>query len=202
MERLAYGDHVNLLPHPSEVLFYPAFFTQEENEVYFKYLSNDISWIQEPIKMFGKVLMQPRLTAFFGEAGLKYTYSGLTVQAEKWTEPLQEIKKKVEEKCEDTFNTCLLNYYRDGKDYMNWHRDNEHSLGQYPVIASLSFGAERLFQFRNYKEKVPVISLELENGSMLLMKGATQNYWEHRLPKITLPVGSRINLTFRSVELK
>lgn len=202
MEHLTYGDQVNILPHPSEVLFYPAFFTAEENENYLKYLKNGIPWIQEPIKMFGKLVMQPRLTAFFGDEGLNYTYSGLTVQAEKWTEPLLEIKRKLEEKSDDTFNCCLLNYYRDGKDYMGWHRDNEHVLGQYPVIASVSFGAERLFQFRNYKEKVPVLSLELENGSLLLMKGETQKYWEHRLPKITLPVGPRINLTFRSIELK
>ena len=198
----AYGDQVNLLPHPSEVLFYPGFFTPEEDQAYFEYLDKHIPWLQEPVKMFGKLIMQPRLTAFFGDPGLNYTYSGLTVQAETWTEPLLEIKRKLEEKCEDTFNCCLLNYYRDGKDYMGWHRDNERSLGQYPVIASVSFGAQRLFQFRNYQEKVPVLSLELENGSLLLMKGETQKYWEHRLPKITLPVGPRINLTFRSVELK
>lgn len=202
MEQPVYGDQVNLLPQPSEALFYPSFFSPPESGRYLQYFMEDTPWIQEPVKMFGKLLLQPRLTAFFGDTGLTYTYSGLTVRAEQWTIPLLEIKRKIEEKCEDTFNTCLLNYYRDGKDYMGWHRDNEHVLGQYPVIASVSFGAQRLFQFRNYKEQVPVISLELENGSLLLMKRATQQLWEHRLPKITLPAGPRINLTFRSVELK
>lgn len=196
-----YGDHVNLLPHPAEVLFYPGFFTAEESDAYLKYLLDDIPWIQEPITMFGRKIMQPRLTAFFGNQGMRYAYSGLSMQAEEWTSPLLQIKARAEEKCGTVFNVCLLNCYRDGRDYMGWHRDNERSLGQFPVIASLSFGAERIFQFRNYADKIPVISLEMDHGSMIVMKGQTQKYWEHRLVKTTLPVGPRINLTFRFVHV-
>lgn len=196
---MIYGDQVNILPHPAEALFYPDFFTAEESDSYLKYLSDDIPWIQEPITMFGKKIMQPRLTAFFGDSGMNYAYSGLTMQAEEWTAPLIAIKEKLESKCNTVFNVCLLNYYRDGRDHMGWHRDNERSLGSSPIIASVSFGAKRIFQFRNYEEKIPVISLEPEHGSLLLMKGETQKLWEHRLSKTSLPVDPRINLTFRFV---
>jgi len=201
MNHLHFGDQVNILPHPGEGLFYPGFFDKQESDTYLKYLLDDIPWIQEPVTLFGRSVMQPRLTAFFGDRGMKYAYSGLSMQAEEWTPPLLRIKEKVEAKCNAAFNVCLLNLYRDGKDYMGWHRDNERSLGPLPVIASLSFGEVRLFQFRHYVEKIPVISLELEHGSMVLMKGETQKYWEHRLTKTTLPAGPRINLTFRFVHL-
>ena len=193
---------LNLLKHPAEASLYPEFFSAEESDIYLNYLLNDIPWIQEPITMFGKKVMQPRLTAFFGDKGMKYTYSGLTMQAEEWSAPLLQIKAKLEEKCSAKFNVCLLNHYRDGMDHMGWHRDNEQSLGSHPIIASVSFGATRIFQFRNYEEKVPVISLEVEHGSLLLMRGETQRYWEHRLTKRTVPIAPRVNLTFRFVYIK
>ncbi|MGY0040683.1 alpha-ketoglutarate-dependent dioxygenase AlkB family protein [Pedobacter sp. NJ-S-72] len=177
----------------------PDFFTTAESDTYFEYFKNDVSWMQEPVILFGKKRMQPRLTAFFGEEDMEYSYSGLTMKAKNWTLPLAKIKEKLETKFEASFNVCLLNYYRDGKDYMGWCRDNEHTLGEYPVIVSVSFGSTRIFQFRDYKEKMPVVSLELDHGSVLLMKRQTQEYWEHRVPKTTLPVGPRINLTFRLI---
>jgi len=143
--------------------------------------------------------MQPRLTAFYGDPEIEYSYSGIRMEARNWTDTLLQIKEKIEAKCDTVFNVCLLNYYRDGKDHMGWHRDNERSLGQVPVIASLSFGGTRIFQFRKYEGKMPVISLELDHGSLVLMKGETQKYWEHRVTKTSLLVGPRVNLTFRSV---
>eukprot|EP01133_Synstelium_polycarpum_P009309 gene9309-10915_t len=201
MEPFVYGEHVNVLSHPSEVLFFPDFFPAEKSDAYLEYLKNEIPWKQEPIKMFGKTVMQPRLTAFFGDPGVNYSYSGITMQSSPWTALLKQIREKVAEKCEVPFNACLLNYYRDGKDSMGWHRDNERELGRNPTIASLSFGAQRIFQFRNYKEKLPVISVELEHGSLLLMKGETQHLWEHQLPKLLKSNGPRVNLTFRYVHL-
>jgi alkylated DNA repair dioxygenase AlkB len=201
MNQLVYGEHVNVLTRPSEVLFFPDFFTQEKSDQYLDYLTKEVAWKQEPIKMFGKTVMQPRLTSFYGDEGIHYTYSGLTMRGNPWDGVMEEIRQQVQEKCHAPFNACLLNYYRDEKDSMGWHRDNEKALGHHPVIASVSFGAQRIFQFRNYKDKIPVISVELEHGSLLLMRGETQRIWEHRLPKIVVPSGPRINLTFRYVHL-
>lgn len=199
MQHLTYGDKINVLPHQGETLFYHDFFSPDESDSYLQYLTYEIPWMQEPIVMFGKTLMQPRLTAFYGDQGMEYTYSGLTMKATRWTDRMQQLKERIEAKCGTVFNVCLLNYYRDGQDHMGWHRDNERSLGQVPLIASLSFGGTRIFQFRKYVEKMPVISLELDHGSLLLMKGETQRYWEHRVTKTTVAVRPRINLTFRTV---
>jgi alkylated DNA repair dioxygenase AlkB len=199
MSELVYGDTVNLLPHPAEVLFYPDFFSKEEADIYLKHLTELDSWQQEPIKLFGKTVMQPRLTAFYGDDDVQYTYSGLTVKGSRWTEMLNEIRVRIEKKFGIVFNAALLNFYRDGADHMGWHRDNEKALGKYPVIASLSFGQPRIFQFRSYADKIPIVSIELTHGSVLLMRGETQDLWEHRLPKNKMARHPRINLTFRLV---
>ncbi|QNK61919.1 alpha-ketoglutarate-dependent dioxygenase AlkB [Pedobacter sp. PAMC26386] len=202
MQHLIDADHHNILPSHGEALLFPDFFTSQESDSYFQYFKNDVPWMQETVVLFGKKKMQPRLTAFFGDESMQYDDAGLTLKAENWSSPLVRIKEKLEAKFETLFNICLLSYYRDGKDYMGWHRDNEHALGEYPVIVSVSFGATRIFQFRDYKEKIPVISLELDHGSALLMNRQTQEYWEHRVTKTTLPVGPRINLSFRLMHAK
>lgn len=194
-----YGDHVNLLPIPGEALFLPAFYTEEESDEYFEELLKGVSWKQEPITIFGKTVLQPRFTAFYGDTGVSYSYSGITMNASPWTAVLEKIKTKIEQKYDAKFNACLLNYYRDGTDSMGWHRDNEKNLGKYPLIASVSFGAHRIFQFRRYVEKIPIISVDLSHGSVLIMKGETQHYWEHRLPKTVKVSEPRINLTFRLI---
>ncbi|SHG14160.1 alpha-ketoglutarate-dependent dioxygenase AlkB family protein [Pedobacter caeni] len=194
-----YGDHVNLLPIPGEALFLPGFFTEEESDEYFEELLSGVSWKQEPITIFGKTVLQPRFTAFYGDAGVSYSYSGITMNASPWTAALEKIKAKIEQKYSAKFNACLLNYYRDGTDSMGWHRDNEKNLGKYPLIASVSLGAHRIFQFRRYVEKIPIISVDLSHGSVLIMKGETQHYWEHRLPKTVKVSEPRINLTFRLI---
>lgn len=194
-----YRDHVNLLPIPGEALFLPDFFTEEESNAFFEELTVGVPWKQEPIQIFGKMVLQPRFTAFYGDPGLSYSYSGISMEALPWTDTLAAIKNRIEERYQVKFNVCLLNHYRDGTDSMGWHRDNEKSLGRYPFIASVSFGAHRIFQFRRYKEKIPIISVDLSHGSVLIMKGETQHYWEHRLPKTVKVTQPRINLTFRLI---
>lgn len=189
----------NLLPANGFVQFYPQFFTKAESDIYLQHLLTQINWNQEPIKIFGKEVMQPRLTAWYGNADKPYTYSGITMQPNAWTDILTAIKTKIETIANTQFTSALLNQYRDGKDSMGWHRDNETALGTNPVIASVSFGASRVFQLRDYASKKSLQSIELTNGSLLLMSGATQHYWEHRIPKTSKPAGSRINLTFRRI---
>lgn len=143
--------------------------------------------------------MQPRLTAWYADAGKTYSYSGITMPGTEWTKTLLQIKTAVEKTSGVSFNSALLNLYRNGQDSMGWHRDNEKELGLNPVIASLSFGAERIFQLREYASKSNLKSLSLSHGSFLLMRGETQPYWEHRVPKTNKVHATRINITFRRV---
>jgi len=194
------GKITNLLPELGHVEFYPSLFSKEECEIYMDTLKNEIGWKQEPIKIMGKEIMQPRLTAWYGDPGKTYRYSGITMQGLDWNGVLREIKQRVEEKTGFYFTNALLNYYRHGEDWMGWHRDNEKELGPEPIIGSVSFGAIRKFHFRKYREKGKPISIELVPGSLLLMKGLTNQYWEHRLPKQNRLLESRINLTFRIIQ--
>lgn len=191
------GEPVNLLPFNGEVLYYPSFFGKTESGRYLQSLQTEIDWKQEPVVLFGKQIMQPRLTAWYGSKG--YSYSGITMQPQPFAAVLPELKQAAEAMAKVEFNSCLLNNYRNGNDSMGWHRDNEKNLGKSPVIASLSFGAARKFQFRNYEEKTLIKTLFLEHGSLLLMRGKTQQCWEHRLPKQSKSTEPRINITFRSV---
>jgi alkylated DNA repair dioxygenase AlkB len=184
----------------AEVVYVRCAFTDEESDRYLDQLQSDIAWRQETIKLFAKEIPQPRLTAWYGDAGAIYTYSNITNHPLPWTEALREIKARCEAIAQTTFNSVLLNYYRDGQDSMGWHQDNEPELGAEPIIASVSFGATRHFQLRHKKRKdLETITLALEHGSLLLMQGATQSYWKHQLPKTTQSVGARINLTFRLI---
>lgn len=189
----------NLLPQDGDVRYWPDFIDKNWEQFLINHLLNDIQWNQEPIWMFGKRVMQPRLTALYGNPQIPYGYSGITMASKLWTDPLVQLKEKVSEAASTDFSHVLLNLYRDGQDSMGWHRDNEKVLGNDPVIASLSFGAARKFQLRPYRSKKPVITQFLESGSLLLMRGSTQHHWEHQLPKTKQASGIRINLTFRKV---
>ena len=189
----------NLLPFLGEVYFYPDFFSLEEAGLFFKLLQEGLDWKQEPIWMFGKQILQPRLTALYGDPKVPYGYSGIAMQAKPFTKELETIKQRLQDFTQHDFTHVLCNYYRDGQDSMGWHRDNEAVLGQNPKIASLTFGASRSFQLRPYNEKVPKINLELSHGSLLLMEGASQHHWEHQLPKTKKVQQPRINLTFRKL---
>jgi alkylated DNA repair dioxygenase AlkB len=185
----------------ANVLYYPAYFTSAESDHFLRALIETIAWRQEAITMFGKAIAQPRLTAWYGDEGAVYTYSNLTNHPLEWTPALLVIKARAEETAQTKFNSVLLNYYRDGQDSMGWHQDNEPELGENPVIASVSFGAPRRFQFRHKKRKdLDTITIELEHGSLLIMQGTTQTYWKHQLPKTAQDIGARINLTFRLIQ--
>jgi alkylated DNA repair dioxygenase AlkB len=200
MDKSLYLDYLNLLPIPGEVFFYPDFFNEEESDKYFDYLNTTVEWKQESIQVFGEMVLQPRFTAFYGDEGVRYGYSGITMNALPWTDVLQRIKQDIAHKFDVKFNSCQLSYYRNGEDSLGWHRDHGRDLGKYPFIASVSFGASRIFQFRHYKDKIPIISVELTHGSLLVMKAETQHLWEHRLPKTVIPTAPRINLTFRLIK--
>lgn len=190
---------LQILPHDGDALLFPAFFSQTESDIYVNQLRKEVEWKQEPIKIFGKEIMQPRLTAWYGDSHKPYSYSGITMHPLQWKEPLIAIRKKTESIAAVKFTSALLNYYRNGQDSMGWHRDNEKELGYHPVIASVSFGEQRTFQFRNYKNKTEKRSLLLTHGSLLLMRGDTNSYWEHQVPKTSKKVKERINITFRVI---
>ncbi|WP_026950279.1 alpha-ketoglutarate-dependent dioxygenase AlkB family protein [Algoriphagus mannitolivorans] len=190
----------NLLPYGGEVYYYPDFFSREKADGLFLDLEETLSWRQEPIRIFGKMIMQPRLTALYGNPNQEYGYSGISMTPELWTESLFEIKEKIEANSQETFTHVLCNLYRDGQDSMGWHRDNEPILGPEPCIASLTLGAPRVFQLRNYQTKKDKIDLLLQHGSLLIMKGQSQQVWEHQVPKTKKVATPRINLTFRHLK--
>lgn len=183
----------------ASIIYYPNFFSTEEATILFQTLQKNIPWQQDDIKVFGKVFPQPRLTALFGNEGKSYSYSNITMNPHKWSPLLLSIKEKIEKATKVPFSTVLLNYYRDGKDSNGWHADNEKELGINPIIASLSFGAERMFQLKHNTIPNQKINISLAHGSLLVMKGTTQHFWKHQIPKTTKPIGPRINLTFRII---
>ncbi len=183
----------------ADVVLYPTFFRTEQSDMLLESLARRIVWKQEKINRFGRTIDLPRLTAWYGEEGLAYSYSGITHRAVAWTSDLHEIKYPVESVANTSFNSVLLNRYRDGRDSVSWHSDDERSLGINPVIASVSLGQTRQFQFRHRQHGQLRESVELTHGSLLLMQGATQHHWLHQIPKTKRPLGERINLTFRMI---
>lgn len=167
-------------------------------------LLTETPWVQPELMMYGKKVKVPRLTAWYGDPGATYVYSGVKNSPLPWTQMLSTLREEVQDAARSKFNSVLLNLYRDGKDYMSWHRDDESELGLRPVIASLSLGAVRRFDFRPVRRDRTVpgkrYSLELGHGSLLVMRGDSQSEWEHAVtkdPRVTAP---RINLTFRCVQ--
>ena len=184
----------------ADIVFYPALLTQEQSDMFFKELLHHSHWRQEQIKFYGKMIDLPRLTAWYGNEGLTYQYSGITVNPEPWTPTLLRIKKEIEAVSDGvSFNSVLLNLYRTNRDSVAWHSDDEPELGRNPAIGSVSLGEERRFQFKHKVNKLLRHEIHLAHGSYLLMKGATQACWLHQVPKETRDCGPRINLTFRSV---
>jgi alkylated DNA repair dioxygenase AlkB len=157
-------------------------------------------WRQDEVQLWGKTHKQPRLHAWYGDAGLGYRYSGLTLTAMPWTPLLASLKGQVERITGAEFNSVLVNYYRDHRDSMGMHADDEPELGRKPVIASLSFGEERTLRFRHRRDKrIDPVKVLLAHGSLLLMKGDTQANWHHGINKLSRPCGPRVNLTFRKI---
>ena len=184
----------------ADIEYYSNFFDNGRANMIFEKLKNEIPWRQDNITVFGKTHPQPRLTALFGNEGKPYSYSNIVMQPNAWNPLLMFIKNEIEEICQGNFTTVLLNYYRDGKDSNGWHADNEKELGRNPVIASVSFGAERFFHLQHNTIKEQKLKINLENGSLLIMKGSTQHFWKHQIPKTAAAIGPRINLTFRIIK--
>ena len=163
-------------------------------------LIDEVPWRAENIVVRGKTYPQPRLIAWYGDAGKNYTYSGIQLTPLPWTRALLDIKSRVEAATRTDFDSVLLNYYRNHRDSMGMHSDDEPELGEQPILASLSLGEERTFILKHKREKaLKPVRLELASGSLLLMKGDTQRYWKHGIDKESRPCGPRINLTFRRI---
>jgi alkylated DNA repair dioxygenase AlkB len=186
-----------------EVDYWSGFIDESQGTTYLNTLLNETVWHQPELWMFGRRVKIPRLTSWFGDENVSYVYSGIRNVPQPWTVPLDEIRKLVENKVGQAFNSVLLNLYRDGSDHLSWHKDDERELGSNPKIASISLGAERIFALRSTSQNARRLNYELilEHGSLMYMAGETQSCWAHcikRQPKIS---ASRINLTFRRVEL-
>jgi alkylated DNA repair dioxygenase AlkB len=170
-----------------------------EADALFATLRAQVEWQQEDILIFGERKRVPRLVAWHGDPGAAYTYSGTLHQPLPWTPALQLVRGRVEQLTGHRYNSVLLNLYRDGRDGMGWHADNEPELGPEPAIASLSLGATRRFKLRHCRARATGMTLDLAHGDLLLMAGRTQQSCVHSVPKTARPVAERINLTFRRV---
>lgn len=183
----------------ADVSYCEHFFTPEQSDAYYQQLLSGINWKQERITFYGKEMDLPRLTAWYGNDGKSYTYSGIRVEPDAWTPTLLEIKHAIEKEAGVTFNSVLLNQYRHGQDGVAWHADDELELGSNPVIASVSFGEPRSFHLKHKENADLKQKLTLQHGSLLIMGGRTQHCWLHQVPKSTRPMQPRINLTFRVI---
>lgn len=189
----------NILPFDGEVYYYGAIMPTSKAQEYYNYLFNNIQWENDKAVIFGKTITTKRKVAWYATNPFSYTYSKITKTALPWTKELLELKKIVEEKTGETFNSCLLNLYHSGEEGMAWHSDGEKDLKENGAIGSLSFGAERKFSFK-HKENKQKIDINLDKGSLLVMTGTTQKNWLHRLPPTKKVSTPRINLTFRTIE--
>ncbi len=191
---------INLNLKDADVSYLVNAFTAEECQRYLNLLFEETKWRHDDITLFGKTHKQPRLTALYANNNNPYSYSGIIMNPLILTSSLIEIKNKVEQLSNHTYSSCLLNLYRDGNDSNGWHSDDEKELGINPVIASVSFGEARWFHFKHKTQPDLKHKMLLENGSLLIMKGTTQHYWKHQIPKTKKKIGARINLTFRTIK--
>ncbi len=189
----------NWLPSDGIVHYYGSIMDFEVADSYYLKLMHTIAWKNDVAIIYGKRIETKRKVAWYGDQPFEYTYSNTTKRALPWTKELLELKQLVEKRSGETYNSCLLNLYHSGEEGMAWHSDAEKDLKKDGAIGSLSFGAERRFSFKHKKTKEKV-TLLLEHGSLLIMKGTTQTHWLHRLPPTKIIHQPRINLTFRTIE--
>lgn len=188
-----------IVPLPdADVLYFPRWLAGEEATHFYHALASSLSWSQDTIKLFGKPVKIPRLQAWYGDMTTEYTYSGLTMVPKIWTDELQTLRERCEKTAGCGFNSVLANWYRHGQDSMGMHADDEPELGPQPVIASLTLGEGRPFIFR-HKHTKETTRINLEHGSLLMMRGDTQRNYLHGINKTTRSIGGRINLTFRYI---
>jgi alkylated DNA repair dioxygenase AlkB len=183
----------------AELIYIDNFYDTAVADHYFDVLKKNVNWQQDDIKIFGKTYKQPRLTALYANNSKPYSYSNITMQPTLFTTELQQIKLDIEQEVAHKFTSVLLNRYRDGNDSNGWHADNEKELGMNPVIASLSLGESRPFHFKHRNIKEERHKINLNHGSLLIMKGDMQHHWLHQIAKTKKLIGERINLTFRTI---
>jgi alkylated DNA repair dioxygenase AlkB len=193
-------DPIDILPHDGSAKYHGPIMNDTQAHEYYQHLLANLDWKHDEAKIFGKHFITKRKAAWYGDEEYDYTYSNITKKALIWTAELRELKAMVEEISNCSYNSCLANLYHDGAEGMSWHSDGEKTLEYRAAIASLSFGAERKFSFKHKESKLRV-DIELESGSLLVMKGETQEHWLHRLPPTKKIHSPRINLTFRSIKL-
>lgn len=183
----------------ADLRFVPQLFDEVASHRLFADLQDNCAWRQDTVQMYGRRVLVPRLVAWYGERRAAYSYSGLRLEPTPWLPPLLEIKAAVEAEVGTRFNSVLANLYRDGRDSVAWHADDETELGREPIIASVTLGATRTFGLRHAADHSRRHHIDLPAGSLLVMGGTTQRHWQHRIAKTAKPVGPRINLTFRLI---
>lgn len=183
----------------ADISYHSNFMQASEAKALYENLTTKIHWRQERITVYGKQHLVPRLSCWMADSGLNYQYSNMTMQPTPWLEDVLLIKTRLTKQTGLDFNSVLINYYRDGNDSNGWHADNEIELGHNPIIASISLGATRDFHLRHNQDKQLKHTIALEHGSLLIMRGSTQTYWQHQIPK-RKKAEPRINLTFRSIK--
>ena len=190
----------NLVPFDGELFLIKQFFRPPESDHLFAAFETGLDWQEETIFIFGKWVKVPRLMCWYGDPDAYYHYSGVDHQPRPWTTELQSVRARIEQQCQCIFNSVLANLYRDGRDSMGCHADDEKELGLNPVIASLSLGDERLFKLHHKKHK-ETLDIILGHGDLLVMAGTLQHHWLHSVPKTKKIKTPRINLTFRKILL-
>lgn len=174
------------------------FLNTDQADTLYQQLSQELNWRQDSIRMFGRIVTIPRLQVFQGEPGIRYRYSGLTLETESWHPAINALRQEIEQVCGYRFNSVLINFYRNGQDGMGWHSDDEPELGPNPTIASVTLGQPRRFLLRHKSDKaIPQQELLPEHGSLLIMANQLQHHWQHSIPKTKRIMQGRINLTFR-----
>ncbi|MGI9531955.1 alpha-ketoglutarate-dependent dioxygenase AlkB family protein [Lutimonas sp.] len=194
----AFDNSNNLLPYNGELMYVDNCLGADKANYFFEKLLNGIHWEHDEFHMYGKKVISKRKVAWYGTKNFDYGYSGIHRKARPWNKDLLELKTIVEDESQDTYNACLLNLYHSGLEGMGWHSDNEKELKSGATIASISLGSPRKFSFKHIKTK-ETVSLTLQHGSLLLMKGSIQQHWLHQLPKTKKSNSPRINLTFRTI---
>jgi alkylated DNA repair dioxygenase AlkB len=182
-----------------EILWVRHFYSPEKATQLYSRLQEEIPWRQDSIRIAGKDTPIPRLQAWFADPGLSYTYSGLTLEPNPWSDTLLHTKQEIEHFSDTRFNSLLANLYRNQHDSVGWHADNEPELGNNPVIASLSLGGERNFQLKHRDHPEKKLDIQLGSGDLIIMKGTLQHHWLHQIPKSRKHCEPRINLTFRRI---
>lgn len=196
--QLAFNQTIVLQMEGGDSNYWPEYLDKGPAQKLFEYLLENIPWHQDELTIYGRRVLAPRLSCWMADRGLSYSYSNHQLRPIAWDARVFEMKESIEHFTRESFNSVLINYYRNGKDSNGWHSDDEKELGPKPAIASLSLGGERDFVLRRKQDHSDKIKLCLANGSLLMMRGDTQRNWQHQVPKRAVAV-PRINLTFRQI---